>query len=509
MTNHQKTISISPEFFKRERNNYSDIAFSFWRELFQNSIDAGSKNITVDLNDGLVHFNDDGEGMTRDILDDVYFSLGSSSKNDSSSVGGFGKARIITCFSNHSYQISSFDYIAEGSGANYTVKNSDEKIKGCRVKIDVDTSGQYEEIDLSRGLNSFLSMSQLRCNVINMNDHSTYNEWLHKRGKTKRLSFGTVYANKNGYFRNRLIVRVNGVAMFTRYINADYQVIVEVDSYNSREILLSNRDSLKSKYQNEVDTFVQMLAVNSRVLKDNTTKVSIVGDGCFIQDYVPEKDVNNNDYENAEEDYPPIGSTAAALKSAGKDRVGFDDDNSYSPSERQEVDDSHYDQVDEDIASMLLYCDSYDKILKQCYFRYNPKNWKNGQGRDIKNLLRIWIIACQYSLKAMQEIAGMNSSINWRPGFLFSDDTDAMFFRSKGGISHFLLKPINDDGKKAFSINSKADRAEIISKAIHEVTHFSFPDHNENYACLQTLLNGKVFGQMKEINKEIKRQMTR
>ena len=110
MQTYSQTVSIAPDFFKKERDNYSDISFSFWRELFQNSIEAGAKNIEVNIiDDQLVEFIDDGCGMSRETLDNVYFSLGATDKTNCSTIGGFGKARVITCFSNHSYEIKSCD----------------------------------------------------------------------------------------------------------------------------------------------------------------------------------------------------------------------------------------------------------------------------------------------------------------------------------------------------------------------------------------------------------------
>ena len=41
------TVKISSEFFENEIRNYSNWEQAFWRELFQNSIDAGSTEINI------------------------------------------------------------------------------------------------------------------------------------------------------------------------------------------------------------------------------------------------------------------------------------------------------------------------------------------------------------------------------------------------------------------------------------------------------------------------------
>ena len=41
------TISLSPRFFENELKAYSDWREAFWRELVQNSVDAGCRNIDI------------------------------------------------------------------------------------------------------------------------------------------------------------------------------------------------------------------------------------------------------------------------------------------------------------------------------------------------------------------------------------------------------------------------------------------------------------------------------
>ena len=42
-----ETISLSPSFFENELKAYSDWREAFWRELVQNSVDAGCRNIDI------------------------------------------------------------------------------------------------------------------------------------------------------------------------------------------------------------------------------------------------------------------------------------------------------------------------------------------------------------------------------------------------------------------------------------------------------------------------------
>ena len=71
-------------------------------------------------------------------------------------------------------------------------------------------------------------MSNIRANI-NINNNKYDYQPLIARGKKKELSFGTAYANKSAEDKNKIIFRVNGVAMFSRYTSANIQVIVEIN----------------------------------------------------------------------------------------------------------------------------------------------------------------------------------------------------------------------------------------------------------------------------------------
>ena len=85
-----RQADISKDFFRKERSFYSDWHEAFFRELIQNSVDAGASNIDIDIveDEAVSVFNqpkpssglatritvtDDGSGMSLDVLDNVYF----------------------------------------------------------------------------------------------------------------------------------------------------------------------------------------------------------------------------------------------------------------------------------------------------------------------------------------------------------------------------------------------------------------------------------------------------
>lgn len=132
-----RLVAPDKSFFVKERDSfYSSWLLSFWRELFQNSVDAGARIIRVDIAEvrqkgsfgrppppktaTRVTFSDDGCGMDARTLDEVYFRMGGTTKqDDETSVGGFGRARLMTNFSQLRYSIETRDRFVEGDGAEF------------------------------------------------------------------------------------------------------------------------------------------------------------------------------------------------------------------------------------------------------------------------------------------------------------------------------------------------------------------------------------------------------
>lgn len=241
-----KQASLSPDFFKKERDAYDDWHRAFWRELFQNSVDAGAKDINISINNSenmgvfgqdptkksvtKVVFDDNGTGMSLETLNNVYFRLGESTKTgDENSTGGYGRGRLITCFANERYTILTQDNFVEGQGNLYECDSLDEAIrrkqneieeaqnrgswnsaedyerqledlvrfkngyKGCRLEVDFDeneyTGYQVHKNanygNLIRSLHHYLNQAQLPCNVTINNE--PWNHFLRKGKMVREL----------------------------------------------------------------------------------------------------------------------------------------------------------------------------------------------------------------------------------------------------------------------------------------------------------------------------------
>ena len=146
-------VIIPPkEYYVKQRvEGYSNWSFAFFRELFQNSVDAGAKNVHITIGDMpgrgafgrpgdvadvvRVSFTDDGKGMSEEVLRNVFFKPGRSTKTGGDTVGGFGTARVTLCFSQVNYRGHTGSCLFEGDGAEFDVMSVQEAAEAKREQI--------------------------------------------------------------------------------------------------------------------------------------------------------------------------------------------------------------------------------------------------------------------------------------------------------------------------------------------------------------------------------------
>jgi hypothetical protein len=248
------TITLSPSFFIKELQAYSDWRSAFWRELVQNSVDAGASKIWITFQEeaGLrrVSFLDDAGGMDLNTLEHVYFVVGETSKTGTDSIGGFGRAHILTCFAHRSWKIATKEWVCSGSGTQYEIAQSEKKQDGCLVQVVIGLASMDE---MEYALDCYLKTCQLACEVRVNGKH--FKEWAHRNRLAGQLSFGRVFLNKSKA-RYSVLVRVNGVHMFSRYTQAAWQIVIEIYPDRNRRVLTSNRDGLTCAAARELDDFI-------------------------------------------------------------------------------------------------------------------------------------------------------------------------------------------------------------------------------------------------------------
>lgn len=497
-------VQIPKEFFVKERRMYSNWPVAFWRELFQNSVDAGANVIDVEVvqkEDGVigVSFVDNGCGMTREVLDKVYFDIGKTTKTGGDQVGGFGRARLLTCFSMKSYTIHTLNNLVQGDGPFYEIAEVDYRY-GCSLNIEIENEN-FESI--KDALYQYLHMSQMDC-VVNVNG-VRFRDWCYRRQASRDLlfdgeSFGTVYVNKSGT-KNLLIIRVQGAMMYSQYVGANAQIIIEIDSSKSREVLTANRDSMHSRFSSVLNGFIEELSVDTKSsLRNRYGKKSatIRGSGLIfsfakkkIDTKLSEEEVNtvslsnlslNNSYQF---DNKTIGiDFGADLGDNRKVLNNVDPGNNYL----------------RDLPDIFIVDDTENDKVRKVIDLYNPKNWvvinNRGQtynkGSNLYKLLMLWKIACDHSVNALLDVYPSLNGVQWGLGWYFSDNAEACCHNPQHNGYAFLLNPVDSSGKLKYSIRNRKDMKKLIALAKHEVAHVVEKYHNEDFASILTSIDMNV-----------------
>lgn len=521
------SVMVPKSFFVKERRMYSNWQFAFWRELFQNSTDAKASRIDVEIvrkENGVIgiSFDDNGTGMSREVLENVYFSLGSTTKTGGSTVGGFGRARLLTCFSMKNYTIHTQDNLVQGEGGSYEIATVDLR-HGCLLQVEIEDES-YDR--LSSELDNYLRNSQMYCDVYV--NGIRFTGWNHRRQLTRQLlvnnvPFANVYVNKSAA-NHRLLVRVAGAVMYSQSIGARAQVIVEVEPNLSREVLTANRDGMHSLYSSVLEAFVQELAVDTvSALKPRFKKkdATIKGRGLIFS-VSPKAGTKLPKIESGEE----IKVFAAGRASGsvytrpveGEEvrRSAILDTTTFRAAEviggvlgggemldrlkNTPVVETLPNRIGEKFHSGLpdifIDDDTENENIRRVIDSYNPENWivmEHGdktynKGFIMYKLLMLWKVACQYAVDAMMKGDESIAQVVWGIGWTFSDTAKAKHMPVSGG-SALLLNPVSEDGKLLYGIRSQEDQKKLMALAKHEVAHTICNWHNEEFASLLTRID--------------------
>lgn len=488
------SIIIGPEFFEGEKRNYSNWRSALIRELIQNSVDARSSRIDITLNkkenSTIIRVEDNGIGMTKDVLKNVFLSLGSTTKTAAGTIGGFGKAKILICFSQKNYKIQSNDFICKGIGAEYEITKSATTFHGCVFTIETDNS-DWETI-----IKEFLNKCSLDQAVfINGNK---YTERVRRAKYIRNLSFAEVFVNKSSKTPG-VYIRVNGCWMFNKYSDIKAQVCVELNTETAREVLTANRDGLQYKQDDELQNFLNELSsdVNS-ALKDKTKHFTkFVNKGLGFKS--SPKNTNTSGILTKED--------FNLLEQLRDDKVNLNISNN------QRIINAGANPIDQEflpvyiqdpiLSSMIIVNQSDDpKTIQLIKNFYMPEKWTNRAATRYQ-LIRIWYAICQI---VMEELSNyLKQEYTWALGFNFHDtengddgETFALHMLSDG-IHYLMFNPINKDRTLKYSVNDVDDYFNLVVLACHEATHCAFPRHDENFSSLFTILTQKVLGRRKEI----------
>lgn len=520
------TVVTPKEFFVSERDKmYADWHVAFWRELFSNSLDAGAKRIRVDAEFVYVEsgqplyrvwFADDGCGMTRDTLENVYMRLGASTKGEETGgVGGFGRARILTCFSQEAYWITTGNVMVRGNGSWYEFQEAPRPVNGCVLAIDI---AGTEAWFLQSGLRRFLSQSTLsRASIelrlprqsltggeMPMADLLGEEGWLQwktlfHRGRAIREfemegeKWGIVSVNRSeGAHTHRLIVRVNGTSMYDEHIRQPVQITLDLLPEMSRKALTASRDNLRNEFRAEVMQFVQELAVDEKsALRDQRREKRWTMFSGDLGAMVIEGEDDGNRRAPQADSHKPGAASASVYEDwvvpLKKPREPLVPEAPARKSVRSLAGLPH----------VMVLMDDPTPGQRRASAQYLPANWARadllgkGDGQQARLLFAAWTESCRQAVKALVRNEKLGSRLEFVTGFVFSSTAGAMHSRI-GNREVLLVNPVDEDGKARFRLSDPASRRRLMALAWHEVSHIAESWHCERYARVFTDLVASV-----------------
>ena len=496
------TVQIPASHFTNNvKSNYNDHSKALIREFLQNSIDAGSNHVdfVLDNNEKSLTISDDGCGMTREILVKALLTMSGSYKENCNSIGGFGAAKEILLFQHERYEIRTcrdgITTCVAGVQLEYEFVNGELDHNGTVIKI-----WFHEAFNLTDGyrftISDYLNTCDTRA-VVTFNGNVV--DKLVAGDLVRELDWCRIYVEVDGGSHHYAHVRINGVTMFSPYVdNTKFKVVIEVTKV-STEILTVNRDGFKYAYADKLSKLIYEISVE----KGNFGKV--FGKALYWRG-------NNRTYENIEFDFEAI------LENTDKKFAEFEDRQikgfvremkevaakavkERSGDNREEVIRKIQDEIkskatDLNIPDLLINCmlnsvndqvcdhfadfhievtgKGFDKIPEHL----QPGKW----GKRTIKLAQLW----KRCIKIVMQSNGMNQpyTIGW---VIDNDEKIQALFKRRDGVSVLMLNPMltwmdSSNHGNVFHM--------MLMIAAHEIAHMTYIYHNEDFmGCYDNLLH--------------------
>jgi hypothetical protein len=261
-----RQMDLDPAYFLTVLKEYKDWEIKWWREAAQNSVDAGAQRVAFtakENSDGTwtIAVEDNGSGMTEEILVTKFLRLGATTKvGAEGAAGGFGKAKELLLLPWITWRVHTRSIVAEGTGNRYSLQEA-PYLHGTRVEV-IMAADQHTS---AAAAIAFIEKSYLPQVQFTVNG-KTYDAAL--RGENLvgdipgKAEF--YFTPQQGVTNYNLYVRTRGLYMFDLYVGKiPGYVLVELTA-PSIEILTANRDGFRDS---DVKHAVSRLA--EKIAKDN------------------------------------------------------------------------------------------------------------------------------------------------------------------------------------------------------------------------------------------------
>lgn len=270
-------IGMGAESFVSELKNYDNWRIKWWREVVQNSVDAGATRIdlsAVDEADGTwtVSCTDNGGGMPEVILVTKFLYLGATTKvAQAGAAGGFGVAKKLILLPWILWEVITGDVHVVGHGVTYYKvddlspeaeaffeevggRPKKESRHGTTVRVNMPGDKHTDNIAAV----AFLEKCYLPGIKFTVNGETVKANLKAKELVEEAPGKADVYfTKKRGITSYHLLVRSRGLFMFEEWIEKVEGVLIAEITAPSIEILTSNRDGFRDS---EVKFMIRNLA---------------------------------------------------------------------------------------------------------------------------------------------------------------------------------------------------------------------------------------------------------
>jgi hypothetical protein len=512
-------VTFDPAFLSdKVKRDYSDHKTALVREFLQNSVDAGATEVHFDFDKSnrVLTVRDNGCGMDPEIMENALFKIGGSHKNGNA-VGGFGSAKMILYFQHVGFAITTCKdgtkWRVTGEGSTY---NDYENLGPCTdsgtiAEIEFDENWAMESYysgdtydtynDFEQKAIKFLKECEVPAKVF-WNDELI--EQKPQGSLVRSIDWCNIYSRPDDSC-DYIHVRIKGIKMFSVYMpNLNQYMTIELTSNSSLNILTTNRDGLKLKYNEELTAIVEELAVDGNSFKNkkgSTITYSGANKSTFqiaidVIQKQKEKLVNylkikrEQAYErNDMEEYYRIDKEVTVATDLENEKeikerleemqtvptVSVDTINAFVTALKVKSNIRGFiSDTIESLSENFLSKTEHDfVIMYQKDTNFLPKNMDPAKGLSPKytKLAKVYLHALKFILNKT------NDTQPFRIGWVISDDALAVF-STKNGQRTFLINP----EKVAISTEKRKSLKRIFRLAAHELTHAKgYEYHNEQF----------------------------
>lgn len=265
-TVYNNQMKLPGSYFSRmAKRDYRNWTEALIRELTQNSVDAKATTLDINFNasTNVLSFTDNGTGMSRTILEDVFLQFGASHKTENS-VGGMGKAKELIIASWSSWSIQTNGILAQGSHNEYNISEV-PFVKGTSIILTLS-----DELFMSENIiKDFYRKCQIAPSVYYNGELLSEKTVLTSKELSTIEGFGKLY--KGSQSSSYTYVRANGVFMFSEYVEGNIPFIFELT--NSAGCMSAGRDGFVGDYYSKFSKLAREINFNGSSFKEFKTNI--------------------------------------------------------------------------------------------------------------------------------------------------------------------------------------------------------------------------------------------